>query len=64
MLGNLVLELHELRKQNAELTNESVKCRSLKAHCEVCNNKNNSNVDSELGSNPISSPLPSIDQLP
>ena len=53
LLGNLVLELYELRRQNAELTNKLVKSRSLVARCELCNNKNNNyrNIDSELGGN-------------
>ena len=65
LLGNLVLELHELRRQNAELSKQLINNRSQVARCDVCNNSNNnSNIDSELRCNPISPPLPSIDPLP
>ena len=62
LLANLDLELHELRRQNAELTNKLVNIRSLEARCEICNNNNNnnnnSNIDNELGSNHTSPPRP------
>ena len=66
LLANLVLELHELRRQNAELTNKLVNISSLEARCEVWYNNanNNGKIDCELGGNPIFSPLPSIDPLP
>ena len=65
LLGILVLELLELRRQNVELTSKLNKSRSLEARCEVYNNNNNkNNIDSELGSKPTSSPHPSIEALP
>ena len=54
LLANLVLELHEFRKQNAELTNELVRMRSLETRSDGCNSNN---LDSgESCDNIISSP--------
>ena len=58
LMGNPVLELHELRRQNAELTSKIIKSRSLEANCEICNNNNNNSyINSELSSNPTLPPL-------
>ena len=65
LLGNLVLELHELRRQNAELSKQLINSRTQVTRCDLCNNRNNnSSIDSELGCNPIPTPLPSTDPLP
>ena len=65
-LANLVLELHESRGQNVELTNKLVDISSLEVRCEVCNNNayNNSKIDCGLGGNPIFSPSPQLIHCP
>ena len=40
LLANLVLELHEFRKQNANLKNELVRMRSLETRSDGCNSNN------------------------
>ena len=55
LLGHMTLELHELRKTNAELSNEIIRLRSQEACSESINNNNfnnnNNNSMSEMGGN-------------